>query len=99
MPTIDSRAISARVNNQIADRFFEIARERNLTASALLCDMIYSTVNSEDMRQGDNEETSLSDSVSRLYAFALGLVDDLVEAGYPDSEIECAFTDVRRDML
>lgn len=98
MPSIDSRAVSARVNNELADRFTAIAESRGYSTAGYILDFIRKTVAGMDVTQ-DDEPADLPDVTSRLYGVALSLVDDLVDEGYPDSEIENAFTGIRREML
>lgn len=96
MPNTDSRSISARVNNQIADRFTAIAESRGYTTAGLIVDFVQKTVSGMDVAP---EPEELPDVTSRLYGVALSLVDDLVDEGYPESEIETALMGVRREML
>lgn len=95
MPSIDSRAISARINNKLADEFTQIAEGRGYTTAGLLTKLIREVVDGSE----DDTEYELTERSSRLYGVALELVDDLMEAGYPDGEIESALKCVRRDML
>ena len=96
MPNTDSRSISARVNNQIADRFTAIAESRGYTTAGLIVDFVQKTVSGMDVVP---EPVELPDVTSRLYGVALALVDDMMEVGYPDSEIESALLGVRREKL
>lgn len=99
MPSIDGKSISAKVNHQIAERFTAIAESRGYTTSSLLADFVHKTVEGMDVTPQAQEPEALPDVTSRLYGVALSLVDDLVDEGYPESEIETALTGVRREML
>lgn len=108
MPNTDSRSVSARVNNQIADRFTAIAESRGYTTAGLIVDFVQKTVDGMDVTlaapepAGANEDAvpeGIPAHVSRLYGIALALVDDMMEVGYPDCEIENAIAGVRREML
>ena len=98
MPNTDSRSISARVNNQIADRFTAIAESRGYTTAGLIVDFVQKTVSGMDVVP-EPDPVELPDVTSRLYGVALALVDDMMEVGYPDCEIENAIAGVRREML
>lgn len=97
MPSIDSRAVSARVNNELADRFTAIAESRGFSTAGYIVDFIQKTVDGLDVAAAP--EAELPENTTRLYAVALELVDDLVGEGYPESEIEGALKGIRREML
>lgn len=99
MPSIDSRSISARVNNQLADRFTAIAESRGYSTAGLIADFIQRTVDDMDVTHAEEPASELPETETRLYGVALSLVDDLVEEGYPESEIEGALNGIRREML
>lgn len=99
MPSIDSRSISARVNNQLADRFTAIAESRGYSTAGLIADFIQRTVDDMDVTRAEEPAPELPETETRLYGVALSLVDDLVEEGYPESEIAGALNGIRREML
>lgn len=112
MPTIDSKTISVRVSNQLATRVTHLAAKRGLTVNGLMTQVMQAAVDEIDhvpvvpivpVTEPDKAELEeaieLTGEQKRIYGIALTLVDDLTEAGYPESEIDNAFRGIRRDML
>lgn len=97
MPTIDSKTMSVRVSNKLAGQVAELAAERGITVNALFVSLAQEAVDAPKASTDEPEEPI--DGNTRLYGVALTLVDDLVEEGYPESEIENALKSIRRDML
>lgn len=100
MPTIDSKTMSVRVSNKLAGQVAELAAERGITVNALFVSLAQEAVDAPKSIAAvpDDPEEFTGDN-ARLYGVALTLVDDLVEEGYPESEIENALRSIRRDML
>lgn len=112
MPTIDSKTISVRVNNLLANRVTALAARRGLTINGLLTQILQAAVDEIEQvpviptvpvtlpeKEELEEAIELTGDQKRIYGAALNLVDDLVDAGYPESEIENALKSIRRDML
>lgn len=105
MPSVDTTTISLRVNNQTAWAFEDLAQSKGVTKNALLVEMVQRELSKnlpdEDDTQDVKTETSfeMPDNLSRLYATALTLIDDLTEAGYPENEILLMLSNDRERML
>ena len=111
MPTIDSKTISVRMSNQLATRVAHLAGKRGLTVNGLMTQIAQAAVDEIDHvpvvpvvpvtqpPEDELEEVALTSEQSALYGVALTLVDDLVEAKYPESEIRGALTNIRRELL
>lgn len=105
MPQADAFTLSTRVPNKTADAFKALADSLGKTPNALIKDMIERAVEGKPQIIGESTEKAREEvergelHVPRGYKVALDLVDDLTTAGYPESEIEKAFLDIRRGML
>lgn len=110
MASPDSFTLSARVPHKTAEEFKTLADSLGLTPNALIKDMVERAVTgkpaignvaaAENMHEDARKQIEDSQiHVPRMYGVALNLVDDLLGAGYPDSEIEKVLTDIRREML
>ena len=97
MPSIDSKTLSLRISNQLAKQVQEKAASVGLTVNAFLTSIASAAVKGEGV--APEPPTDVEIPGGRLYGVALNLVDDLVDAGYPESEIENALKSIRRDML
>lgn len=103
MPTIDSKTLSVRMSNQLAAQVQKKADEQGTTVNAYLTSLAMAAVKGYSPAPAEKEEPDevpeISGEKSVLYGTALTLVDDLVEAGYPKSDIRGALTNIRREML
>lgn len=100
MAGADAFTLSTRVPNKTADEFKKVADSLGMTPNALIKDMVERAVNGKPQQPKQDEPVAFKDEVvPRLWKVALDLVDELQAAGYPDSEIEKAFKDIRREML
>lgn len=113
MASADAFTLSARVPHKTADEFKALADSIGLSPNALIKDMIERAVAGkpalpEIVTEADKaagaaagkaqvQEAQLH--VPAMYGPALTLIDDLMDKGYPDSEIQNALTNVRREML
>lgn len=107
MPSVDTTTISLRVNNQTAWAFEDLAQSKGMTKNALLVEMVQTEL-SKSLPDGEPEVTTaeaelppfeMPDNLSRLYAAALSLIDDLTDAGYPEKEILLMLSNDRERML
>ena len=111
MPSADAFTLSARVPHKIAEEFKKLADSLGLTPNALIKDMVERAVTGQPSfvtgtsPPQENAEAARAEietaqlHVPPMYGPALTLIDDLTDAGYPDSEIQSALTKVRREML
>lgn len=103
MAATDAFTLSARVPNKTADEFKQLADSLGLTPNALIKDMVERAVSGKAQSTSEPKEQETvpfdGEPVPRLWAVALELVNDLEDAGYPGSEIEKAFKNIRQEML
>lgn len=104
MPTIDSKTLSVRMSNQLAAQVQKKADEQGTTVNAYLTSLAMASVKGYELtpepeKEEQEEAHELSGEQSVLYGVALNLVDDLVRAGYPESDIRGALTNIRRELL
>lgn len=110
MAATDAFTLSARVPNKVADEFKTLAESLGMTPNAMIRDMVERAVSGKPAASGAGFTTEQAEAahaevestqlhVPRMYGVALSLVDDLMDAGYPESEIEKSFTDIRRELL
>lgn len=98
MPSADSFTLSARVPNKVADEFKAMAESLGLTPNALIKNMVENAVTGSASVPA-KQQADIPEVEGRLYGSALNLIDELIEAGYPESEISNALTNIRRGML
>ena len=94
MPSIASDTISARVPFEYKNALDYEARQRGVTTSKVLGEVV-----AEWYNRGHQEESSREGEPTELYGIVLTLVDDLVREGYPESEIKGIFTNIRNEKL
>lgn len=111
MAATDAFTLSARVPHKTADAFKELADSLGLTPNALIKDMVERAVSGKPAVTATAKDKNAEAEAGKaaiaeqqlhmppMYGPALTLVDDLTDAGYPDSEIQSALTRVRREML
>lgn len=102
MPQADAFTLSARVPNKVADEFKKLADTLGMSPNAMIKDMVMRAVEGKPLGAAEKPQemdTFRDEQVPRLWAVALNLVNDLEDAGYPVSEIEKAFLDIRRELL
>lgn len=94
MPGIATDTISGRVPFEHRNAITYEAKQRGVTTSKVLSEII-----AEWYNRGNQEESAREGEPTELYGIALTLVDDLVRVGYPESEIKGVFTNIRNEML
>lgn len=103
MPSLNSRTISARLNNELADSFSVIAQKNGYSPAGYIVELARRAVleeNNEEANSADADCTEeLPEASTRLYGVAFNLIDDLIDEGYPESEIERTLTGIRRELL
>lgn len=113
MASSDAFTLSARVPHKTADEFKALADSIGMSPNALIKDMIERSVSgkpalpeivteADKVAGAEAGKVQVNESqlhVPAMYGPALALIDDLMDAGYPDSEIQSALTTVRREML
>lgn len=102
MPSADAFTLSARVPNKVADEFKALAESLGLTPNALIKNMVENAVNGKPADapvSTPQQPIDLPEITHRLYGVALNLVDELMQAGYPENEIQNALTGIRRELL
>ena len=109
MPTVDSRTVTVRLQNQVYNKIAEKAKASGQTVNAFF-NALAREAAADDItfvplavpgaiETQQEAPESVDVPHGRLYGVALTLVDDLVREGYPESEIEGVFTSARREML
>ena len=78
MAAIDQRTVGAKVNNQIADAFFEFAHSIGRTPSNVLAQYIEETVSGK---------TSENEGLTDLELLGISLIDAFLDNGFPEDEI------------
>lgn len=94
MPEIGTDTVAARVPFRHRNAIDYEARTQGITVNKVVRGIIAAWYDSTH-----RDEEAPEDEPRALYGVALTLVDDLVAAGYPESEIKSTFQHIRDDML
>lgn len=95
MPSIGTSILSARVKDETLKMFKETAEVFETTVAQILDALAGVTPD----HSGALNAFVLDTPEKGLHMDACDLVDELIDAGYPESEIRMALTSIRRDML
>lgn len=98
MPSIASDPLTVRIPHEYFTRVEYEAKKRGITRNAMMNEIIGAFCAKAGLACA--EDTGVLDGApTEMYGMVLSLVDDLIKAGYPDSEIRVAFQNIRNEML
>lgn len=98
MPSIATDPVTVRLPHEYLSHVQYVANQRGITRNALMVEIIGAFC-AKDGLSGAEDTGLLDGAPTELYGVALSLIDDLIDEGYPESEIRGAFKNLRDEML